>query len=236
MNDQIEPTEMMAIQLETLFVHDQNGRLVGINSKEDIPAPRFFFGSTEKGNLWRFRCDLPDSTVDELESLCIQEPTCGNLRDAPINLETFKDILNKQDRIQHSWTGPAYWIPEGYPNSSANAVRITDDNVDLLKEGFPDIKPRIESCQPVFAVTSGGAAVSVCLSARITSKAHEAGVETLETHRGKGYASSVVGAWATEVRGLGRIPFYSTSWENIASQGVARRLRARMFGVDLHFT
>ena len=32
MNYQIEPTEMMAIQLETLFVHDQNGRLVGINT------------------------------------------------------------------------------------------------------------------------------------------------------------------------------------------------------------
>ena len=59
MNHRIDPTEMMAIQLETLFLHDQNGRLAGINSEDDIAAPRFFFGSTEKGNLWRFRCDLP---------------------------------------------------------------------------------------------------------------------------------------------------------------------------------
>ncbi len=188
------------------------------------------------GNVWRFRADLPPGTLSELERLCRQEPTRTDLRDSPVNLEALKEALNKQERIKRSWAGPAYWIPEGDYESDADTVQITVQNLDAAKAVFPDIDQWFKSCQPVFAVVKGGKAVSICSSVRIAAKAHEAGVETLQGHRGKGYASSVVSAWAAEVRGLNRIPFYSTSWENVASQGVARRLGARMFGVDLHFT
>jgi hypothetical protein len=32
---------------------------------------------------------------------------------------------------------------------------------------------------------------------------------------------------------MGQVPLYSTSWENLASQGVARRLGLQLYGVDL---
>ena len=60
------------------------------------------------------------------------------------------------------------------------------------------------------AVVVGGVAVSVCFSARSTSDASEAGVETLPEHRGRRYAGAVTVAWAARVRLQGRIPLYST--------------------------
>ncbi len=61
-------------------------------------------------------------------------------------------------------------------------------------------------------------------------------METLEEFRGRGYAAAVVAAWARAVRASGRIPFYSTSWDNIASQAVARSLGLIQYGSELSLT
>jgi len=58
-------------------------------------------------------------------------------------------------------------------------------------------------------------------------------VETLPEFRGHGYAAAVTAAWGLAVQAAGGIPLYTTSWENVASQGVARSLGLRMYGVDL---
>jgi predicted GNAT family acetyltransferase len=83
------------------------------------------------------------------------------------------------------------------------------------------------------AVVADDAAVSLCFSARLTERAAEAGVETLEGYRGRGYAPAVVLAWAQAIRASGRVPLYSTSWDNRASQAVARKLGLVQYGVDL---
>jgi RimJ/RimL family protein N-acetyltransferase len=81
-----------------------------------------------------------------------------------------------------------------------------------------------------------GRAISICRSVRIGPQAHEAGIETLPQHRGNGYAPIVASAWATTVNEIGCIPFYSTSWNNLASQAVARKLGMRPYGVTFHIT
>nr|WP_237391811.1 GNAT family N-acetyltransferase [Paenibacillus dendrobii] len=79
-----------------------------------------------------------------------------------------------------------------------------------------------------------GEVVSVCCSARISGKAAEASLKTMEAYRGQGLAPRVVQAWCSEVARQGLIPLYSTSWDNLSSQTVARKLGLHPYGMDLN--
>jgi len=87
-------------------------------------------------------------------------------------------------------------------------------------------------CQPCVAIVADGRLASLCFSSRNTPIAAEAGVNTLEEFRGRGYAPAVVAAWGQAVRAEGRIPLYSTSWDNLASRSVARKLGLVLYGAD----
>src|SRR5438876_246856 len=68
--------------------------------------------------------------------------------------------------------------------------------------------------------------------ARQSPWAAEAGVETLDAMRGRGYATAAVAAWAAALRRRGLLPLYSASWENVASQRVAEKVGAVCYGED----
>jgi predicted GNAT family acetyltransferase len=113
-----------------------------------------------------------------------------------------------------------------------DAVQLTEANVSLAGDTYPWLVTELREWWPCFAVVRDGAAVSVCFSARIGSLAAEAGVDTRPDHRGRGFAANVTAAWAAAIQVSGRIPLYSTSWDNLASQGVAHRLQLTLFGAD----
>ena len=104
----------------------------------------------------------------------------------------------------------------------------------MLRGGFEELVEELPDWQPFLAIVEEGRAVSVCRSVRITPDAHEAGVETLPDFRGKGYAKDVVAGWARLVQSMGALPLYSTSWENTASQAVAKKLHLVPYGADFH--
>jgi predicted GNAT family acetyltransferase len=97
-----------------------------------------------------------------------------------------------------------------------------------LNSWLPDVAYR----QPFMAMIEGDDVVSLCASVRISTAVHCAGVETHPEFSRRGYASSVVAAWARQVHALGATPFYSTSWDNIASQRVAGRVGLELCAVD----
>ncbi|MDE0401012.1 MAG: GNAT family N-acetyltransferase [Candidatus Poribacteria bacterium] len=233
----ISDTELMEIHVEVLFTQDENRCLQRINEPDGDgkPAPRFFFGYTNEGSICRFRHDLPDNVVAQLKEVVAAEPMPVNSEKIPKNHSQFKDILQSQAPIERVWVGPAYRFPEQIAPPT-NVVRLSRTHAGLLKGDFAEMVSELNSSQPYLAVIEDSQAVSICRSIRSSSRAHEAGVDTLVGYRRRGYAIWVVAAWALAVRALNRIPLYSTSWDNLASQGVARRLDLVQYGVDYHVT
>jgi RimJ/RimL family protein N-acetyltransferase len=228
----ISHRQLMALHVEALFTHDAAGRLVRVNEPDGAPAPRFFVGRTIDGPVLRFRHDVPSDVRKELEA-AVAGDVHGHTLDAPISPTRYEAILDRWAPVQRRWAGPAFSFPDELP-SAIGAILVTENNAAFLQPLLAGWIPDVPRCQPMYALAVDANAVAVCCSVRTTPEAHEAGVETALAFRGRGYAALIVAAWARAVRELGRIPFYSTSWQNEASRAVARKLGLIHFGSDLH--
>lgn len=227
--------ETLTLQLQTLFVQNAAGRLRYVNEPEKPEAPRFFLGRTRQGNLCRFRDDLPDTLVASLTTLARSEPVVQDVETPPLHMAAYQDVLGEHGAVQQVWAGPAYHFPQTVrpPNG---VVSITETNADLLEGDFAWLRAVLTAKQPCVAVVVAGRVVSVCHSSRTSPQGAEAGLETLAACRGRGYAAAAVQGWAAAVRERGRIPLYSTSWHNTASQRVAAKLGLRLYASDVHLT
>ena len=227
MSTESHDRELMQLHVEALFTHDANGCLVRVNEPGRAHAPRFFVGETAESTVVRFRHDVDAKTRVELEARVETDVTRDSSR--------YHAILGRVTPVVNTWSGPVFCFPREIPERTG-ATRITLENSDALRALLPSWLPDVETCAPMFALIVDGHAVAVCASVRITEHAHEAGVDTAPSYRGRGYAARVVAAWAHAVRETGVVPLYSTSWQNEASRAVARKLGLIQFGNDLHMT
>ncbi len=231
----ISDRQLLQLQANALFTHDGRGRIRDVNEPDGDRAPRFFFARSKEGNIWRCRDDVADETVRTLDALAAEEPIRDDLRAEPRNLDAFLAALRVDYESASIESGPAYYFPNELPRP-ANVRLITRADLHLLRvmvRDLDDTSRHFEEREPRMAIIEDNHVVSLCYSARLTDHAAGAGVETLDAYRGRGYAPAVVAAWARAIRTTGRIPLYSTSWDNLASQAVARRLRLVQYGTDL---
>jgi len=222
---------LLELQVETLYRCDVDGRLRCDNEPGDPIAARFFMGRTPGGNLWRFRYDLPDDLVQTLDQLCRAEPVRADLAPPPQSYDAIRAALAAHAPLASEFRGPAYRAPADL-QPLPGAVLLTRASMQVLEPWFAWLVLEWNPRQPVAAVIEQGIAVAVCFCARITTRAAEAGVETVPMFRGRGYAAAAVSTWAAEIRRRGLLPLYSTSWHNLASQGVARKLGMQLYGED----
>ncbi|HDR7251972.1 TPA: GNAT family N-acetyltransferase [Bacillus pacificus] len=220
--------DLIAIQVEVLFVHNQVGKMKYVNEQGNPKAPRFFLGRTREGSITRYHCDLDDEMVSKIENL-IREPSNH------IEVAKIIHVLNEERTVKNIWMGPAFMFSNNLHNPT-RTIQITEKNKELLRENFPHLIEQMEWRQPYLAIVKNEKVVSICCSARSTPVAAEASVETLAEFQGNGYGTDVVTAWAISIQEENRIPLYSTSWDNFASQAVARKLKLINYGMDLHIT
>ncbi len=219
-------------RVEALFRHDARGRLVEINQWDGGVAPRFWLMRTPERAIARFRQDVPDDLAARLTELCAGERLGDPPPERPAHEREYLDGLGPMERV---WAGPAFTFPDDL-SAAAPTVAIDEAKAGFLCDGFEHWLADVPHRRPFLAVIEERRAVAICASVRISRDVHCAGVETLPGCRGRGRGSAAVAAWARAVRDLGAAPFYSTSWDNLASRGLARRLGLRLFGVDFHIT
>ena len=229
----------MQIHVSALYRHDERSRLLAVNEPgpprpDDPLPPRLYVGRTRDGLIWRFRHDLPASLVAELEPMLAAEPVAAD-HSRPLQcLEAVQAMLARNAPLSGMWSGPAWRFPDEISVPKHTVIPVTPVNDELVRLLSPvlvadDVPWRL----PCLALLDDGHLASVCFSARNTPIAAEAGVDTRQGFRGRGYAPAVVAAWARAVRQEGRIPLYSTSWDNLASRSVARKLGLVLYGADL---
>jgi hypothetical protein len=214
------------LQLETLFVLSDRGRILSTRQPRPSPGPAFLLtrGSTEVA--WAVRDDVAADVAAELDDWARQEPVSSEWDRPPIHAGRYQAAL----RGRVAW-GPAFEFPE--PVATPAGVVALRDEAPLQRHFSGWVAGEIQAgASPVVAVLVDGHAVSVCFCARRSTVAAEAGLETAPAFRGRGYAARVTSAWAAAVRASGRTPLYSTSWANVSSWAVARKLGLRTYATN----
>lgn len=205
------------LHLHTLFLLDSANRILGTREPDPESGPRFALIRGMTGCAWAVRADVPQGIAEELDGLARVEPSVADFRDAPVHAERYRTLVGGE-----VYAGPAFHFPKTVEQPDTT---VHVNALPLLARHFSGwTATEIPGRSPIVAVTEDGHAVSVCFCARRSEKAAEAGLETAEAYRGRGFGPQVTAAWALAVRASGRVPLYSTSWENGASLAVARKL------------
>jgi hypothetical protein len=219
----------MELDAEILFTYDARGRMLRVNEPDGRRAPRLFVGRTPGGHVVRFSELVPDAVADRLLQIVEAPPASNGLQVSTATRQAIRAALAQDGPVGSEGGGPAYRFPDTI-TPPGDAVAVTDANRERVRDTLPWLYRELGAPSPCMAILVNGQAVSVCFSSRIGTRAMEAGLFTQPEFRGRGYAARVTAAWALAVRRAGLVPIYSTSWENLASQGVARSLGLVPFG------
>jgi RimJ/RimL family protein N-acetyltransferase len=228
------PPGLIVARFDTLY-ETADGALACTNSWERRPAPRFHLIVSAAGPLIRFRGDVPPEMARRLEALAAAEAWEPDLAGPPARLAAYVEALEAQAPVTSIWSGPAFAMFRAI-HPWAPVVDISEANAGLLTGKLAEWLPDIRYRRPFVAVAHDAKAVSLCASVRISPAVHCAGVETHPEHRQRGHALAAVSGWAHAVQQLGATPFYSTSWDNVASRGVASRLGFQHVANDFHIS
>ena len=232
--DDLNPASLVDLHARVLFAHDGLDDITGLNESAGGPGPLVYLGRSSSRVALRFS---PAVQLPAREAVRAFAATLPPWRPRSPEASLVERLASAAGLPPHAeaWAGPVFRFPPPvFP--PMGAMELYPVHARLLHPELATLGPSLSRRRPAFTVIRGGQAVSVCYSSRSTANAAEAGVETVAAFRGQGCAGLAVTAWADAVRRAGRLPFYSTSWENAASLAVAAKLDLIEFGEDIHLT
>lgn len=220
----VRDEDLMQLHLDVLYQQNEVGALTVMNEPPFEPAPTVHIGVTRDGKQMRF-----SSRVDEVFKKRLE----NTIQDADEDLlvDLIHQLMNRAD-LHEFRMGPTYVFPT-IEEISPKVLHVTEQHKERLKDDFLFTYMNFDMKQPCYVVMELDRIASICCTARQSAVAAEASVYTHPKSRGKGYGAAVAQAWARDVQRQGRVALYSTTWDNFASQGIARTLNMRQYGVDV---
>ncbi len=226
MREPTDPLELADLHFEALW-GGPHARTEG--------EPRFRLFRTIEGKRCRVGDGVDVAQASDLAALARAEGAVEDFEVQPPDLDGYREVLGRSSPITSEYRGPAFTFPAELPDCP-RAVVVTSEDQSVLGEHFGWAIDEWDEIQPVVVAVEDGVAVSICHSPASSNRVAEAGVETLEAARGRGYAVDVVAGWAKAMRAAERLPLYSTTWDNAASRRVAAKLGLVMYGEDFHLS
>ncbi|HEY9218874.1 MAG TPA: hypothetical protein VIO94_12540, partial [Phenylobacterium sp.] len=87
--------DLLAIEAQTTFVLDADGRMLAENEPAPGPAPKLFFAGSAAGNALRLRHDVQGAA--EIERLAASEPPFREPGASPRWLARYRELLEAKD-------------------------------------------------------------------------------------------------------------------------------------------
>jgi len=222
-----------ALHLDTSYVRDERGRITHTREPDSSHGAWFVISRSTQATAWAVHAAISDATAHELDRLARQEPPSHDLREPPVHAERYVALIAQERGAASIRTisGPSFLFPERIEPVSG-VVEIEDEAAlnHHMKGWLPG--EIAAGRAPVMAVVEDGFPVSACCCARLTDTTAEAGLDTAEAFRRRGFAVRVTAAWALAIRASGRVPMYNPAWTNEASRGVAQKLGLIQYAVD----
>ena len=190
--------ELAELHLDALYRRDPMGLIVASRDPA-VALPLFHLVRTSGGNRWLVGSHLQPVERERLASVLSDLPTisdCAGARSHPPDLDAIRAALPRRPALLREYRGPAFFFPESVA-SADTAELLTGALAVAEEEPFAWLGSANDAAHPIAVVRAEtGEVAAVCYSARSTFAAAEAGVETAEKHRHRGYASRAVVAWA----------------------------------------
>lgn len=234
---------LLEIEVDTLWARDPQGRLLHARDHAASPAPYVVVAVSDGEYFGSFSAGLPGDILTECWSAlltCDLPPTTGSAAGNPPEFNVLKEIFARHGVPAKVHCGPSYLVPETVAaivgGALVTSASATDTRGDLYAPAGANWEP--DEWRALLAGEMGPWAMaveddeiaSICHSARLSGQAAEAGLRTEPAVRHRGHGAAATAAWAALVHEGGRLPFYSTSADNLASQAVANRLKLQLIG------
>jgi hypothetical protein len=124
------------LYLTTLFVLNDEARIVSTREPEGTPGPLFFFARGASGTAWAVRADVPTRAARELDALAREEPSASNLQAPLVHESRYLALIASARRPAtqiRGGGGPGFVFPAILPEHP-DAVLIEDE--ELLRRHF----------------------------------------------------------------------------------------------------
>ncbi len=224
-------TALLQLELETLWMTDDRGRIERCRA-DGVPfEPLLVVAAGRSGRCWAASVHVPTECDAAIaEALVNAQPALavGWAPECAAELLRIIDAVPTLGPLARPLGGPS-WLMEAPVDRAPTTVelhRSVDFDAESWRERIPG-RDR-ELTEPWVMAVVDDQVAAICETARSAPKSVEAGVWTYEPYRGRGLAVAVTAEWSSLVSA--RTVFYSTSWDNVASQGVARRLGLEPLG------
>jgi hypothetical protein len=222
----VDDLALLRLELETLWVRDDDGRLRHCRTAEAEPPPLLVVARGRTGLVCATSTTVPPEVGRAVARLLDNDPSPAVTGWAPVRADAVLEALAVVAALTEPHGGPSYVVDGALAAPGGVELRTSSDLDDASLPGLPATDRPLTA--PWVAALAEGRVAAVCETARSAPSSVEAGVWTYPPYRRRGLAAAVTAAWSALV--ADRVAFYSTGWDNEASQGVARRLGLRPIG------